>query len=127
LAKPFAIGLTMTGAISAGTYTAGVLDFLLEALDQWEAAKAGELPPDERGRVPWHDVVISVLSGASAGSICAALLAASLGRAFSPADGRASPPADQNTFYDVWVRNARIEGLPSAMRESSGLCSTRTT
>ena len=60
MAKPFAIGLTMTGAISAGTYTAGVLDFLLEALDQWEAAKAGELPPDERGRVPWHDVVISV-------------------------------------------------------------------
>ena len=37
---PFEIGLVMAGAISAGTYTAGVIDFLIEALDEWESAKA---------------------------------------------------------------------------------------
>mgnify|MGYP003342307022 CR=1 FL=1 len=30
---PFKIGLVMAGAVSAGAYTAGVLDFLLEALE----------------------------------------------------------------------------------------------
>jgi hypothetical protein len=31
--KEFQIGLTMSGAISAGAYTAGVVDFLVEALE----------------------------------------------------------------------------------------------
>ena len=39
----------MAGAISAGAYTAGVLDFLMEAMDEWYAAKAQvEGRPDER-------------------------------------------------------------------------------
>jgi hypothetical protein len=57
----FKIGINMAGAISAGAYTAGVLDFLIEALDQWEAAK-------QRGdMVPRHEVSLDVFSGASAG------------------------------------------------------------
>ena len=38
----------MAGAISAGAYTAGVFDFLIEALDEWEKAKqfAREHPDD---------------------------------------------------------------------------------
>ena len=34
--KTFHLAITMAGAISAGAYTAGVFDFLLEALDEWE-------------------------------------------------------------------------------------------
>ena len=37
--KPFRIGVNMAGAVSAGAYTAGVLDFLIEALDTWYEAK----------------------------------------------------------------------------------------
>jgi hypothetical protein len=35
----FHLGLTMAGAVSAGCYTAGVMDYLFEALDLWERAK----------------------------------------------------------------------------------------
>jgi hypothetical protein len=38
--KTFDIGLVLAGAISAGAYSAGVVDFLIEALDAWEDAKA---------------------------------------------------------------------------------------
>ena len=108
--KPFKIGLTMAGAISAGAYTAGVLDFLLEALAQWDAARARGLPPDDRG-VPAHAVEISVVSGASAGSICAALFAAIVGRRHAPMSGDAPPLRGANKLYDTWVRDARMEGL----------------
>ena len=41
LIKPgvFELGLVLAGAVSAGAYTAGVLDFLMEAMDAWERAK----------------------------------------------------------------------------------------
>jgi hypothetical protein len=35
-AGTFEIGLVLAGAVSAGAYTAGVLDFLYEALDYWD-------------------------------------------------------------------------------------------
>ena len=64
--RGFKIVINMAGAISAGAYTAGVLDFMTEALDAWSKAKAaGE-------EVPQHDVVIEGFSGASAGGLCAA-------------------------------------------------------
>ena len=34
----FEIGLCMAGAVSAGAYTAGVMDYLIETLDKWEQA-----------------------------------------------------------------------------------------
>ena len=37
--KDFHIGLAISGAVSAGAYAAGVLDFLIEALDEWYASK----------------------------------------------------------------------------------------
>jgi len=37
--KTFHLAITMAGAISAGAYTAGVMDFLLEALDDWTEMK----------------------------------------------------------------------------------------
>ena len=72
--REFQIGLTMSGAISAGAYTAGVIDFLIEALDAWEYARNGP----EADTVPGHRVGIKVMSGASAGAITAAIAAIAL-------------------------------------------------
>mgnify|MGYP000882124132 FL=1 len=73
----FEIALVLAGAVSAGAYTAGVLDYLLETLDLWEAEKARLTAagvPLDQWTVPPHAVRLRVVSGASAGSICAALL-----------------------------------------------------
>jgi hypothetical protein len=35
----FDLGLALAGAVSAGAYTAGVLDFLFQALNEWEKAR----------------------------------------------------------------------------------------
>lgn len=70
----FQIGLAMSGAISAGAYTAGVFDFLIQALDAWEAARNGA----DRDKIPNHNVGIKVMTGASAGAITAAIGAIAL-------------------------------------------------
>lgn len=66
--EPFDIGLVMAGAISAGAYTAGVVDFLLQALEEWQQLK-------DKGEGPPHDVKIRVMSGASAGGMTSAIYA----------------------------------------------------
>lgn len=65
------IGLCLAGAVSAGAYTAGVIDYLLETLERWEKAK--ELFPDDP-KIPRHKVEIEVITGASAGGICGGFL-----------------------------------------------------
>jgi hypothetical protein len=67
----------LAGAISAGAYTAGVIDFLFQALSEWEAQR------DEPG-VPQHRVVLKVVAGASAGAITGALGAIGLARGLQP-------------------------------------------
>lgn len=70
----FVLGITMAGAVSAGAYNAGVFDFLIQALEEWEKAKAADAQQSPQNRaVPSHDVQIPVISGASAGGITAAL------------------------------------------------------
>lgn len=99
----YQLGLCMAGAVSAGAYTAGALDFLIEALDTWEAAR-------ERGeKVPSHRVRLRALSGASAGGMCAAILAALLHRRFPPARDAASRA--QNPLWQAWVEGPSIEKL----------------
>lgn len=105
----YRIGLAMAGAVSAGAYSAGVLDFLIEALDAWYDAKA-------RGdAVPMHDVSVVVSSGASAGSMCSALLAVALPYAFShirlDSGRKPSGNTNDNPFYRAWVDRIRIEAL----------------
>jgi hypothetical protein len=103
---PFRIGINMAGAISAGAYTAGVLDFLIQALDQWHEAKArGDL-------VPAHDVSIEVMSGASAGGMCAAIGSVALQEQFPPVTS-ANPAGDQsaNKLYSSWVERIDIQSL----------------
>lgn len=113
----FEIGLTMAGAVSGGAYTAGVLDFLVEALDAWEQAREREadLAPSARS-VPWQPVVVNAASGASAGSMCTAILGAVLSSSFPHVRARdidaAQPLADKgNPLFDSWVRQIRIEDL----------------
>ena len=38
-ADTFEVALVLSGAISAGAYTAGVIDFLIEALESWQNEK----------------------------------------------------------------------------------------
>lgn len=104
----FHLGINMAGAVSAGAYTAGVLDFLMEALEEWYAAKASA-----NMAVPLHDVSLDVFSGASAGGMCAAISAAMVRSSFqhirNPAD--ASVRGTNNKFYESWVNQIDIEPL----------------
>jgi hypothetical protein len=102
----FELGLVMAGAISGGAYAAGVLDFLIQALDAWEDAKA------QGGDVPRHQLVIPVMSGASAGAMVAAIAAVSFGSETRPVVDVAAPPvAELNRLYDAWVRQIDIHEL----------------
>jgi hypothetical protein len=72
----FRLGLTMAGAISAGAYSGGVFDMIFEALAAWEREKARLRDagiPEADWPVPSHDVIVPVISGASAGSITGAV------------------------------------------------------
>lgn len=100
--KDFHLGLTMSGAISAGAYTAGVFDFLIQALDEWEKTRDGGKT------VPDHRIGIKVMAGASAGSITAAIGALAL------LDGGQTPGLHRDhtgrafhyylpKLYDAWV------------------------
>ncbi len=116
------IGLVMAGAISAGAYTAGVVDFLLQALSEWErlgvkglAAKT-EDPAVVAERhtysdAPAHRAVLSAMSGASAGGMTAAITAASLGGDIDPATTIPHPNPAANRLYDSWVNRIDISVL----------------
>lgn len=119
----FHLGLTMAGAISAGAYSAGVFDFLVEALDAWEKRRreleeAGT-PPGEWD-VPRHRVVIPVVSGASAGGITGALGLLALAEQ-QPAgavprtrsyDGVGDVTFRLPRLYAAWVERIRFVGQP---------------
>lgn len=75
----YRIAVSMSGAISAGAYTAGVFDFLIQALAELEYARRDPKHPDH-GDVPKHYIPkIVALTGASAGGICTAVGTVGLG------------------------------------------------
>ena len=113
--KPrFEIGLVLAGTVSAGAYTAGVLDLFLEALDEREAARraAAANPSDPLHAAaianppldPFHEVVIPVVSGTSGGGMNAALLFAHADRPVPPARTAAQASAGVNPFAEAWVK-----------------------
>ena len=102
----FEIGLVMAGAVSAGAYTAGVVDFLIQALDQWHEGKQGDDP-----RCPRHDVSLKVMAGASAGGMSVAIAAAQLCEAHVPAADPRSPGPPDNKLLRSWVRRIDIARL----------------
>jgi Patatin-like phospholipase len=105
--RTFELGLVMAGAISAGAYTAGVLDFLFEALDAYDEAKSN---PGWDG--PTHDVRIPIMSGASAGgmtsAICALYAFHDLAHVWP---GKPVPAPEQNRLYSSWVSDISLDRL----------------
>jgi hypothetical protein len=107
-AKHFQLGLVLAGAISAGAYTAGVLDFLFQALGEWENARGNP-------GVPNHRVVLKVIAGASAGAISGALGAIALARGFAPREFTHAEIEDR--YPDRYPRHQRFRCvLPSLHR-----------
>jgi hypothetical protein len=102
----FELGLCMAGAISGGAYTAGVLDFLIEALDAFAAERK------KLGDNRLHQVRLPVMGGASAGGMCSAIATAFLDRSFPPV--RANTPLAEkscNPLYRAWVEEIDITRL----------------
>lgn len=95
----FQVGICMAGAVSAGAYTAGVMDYLLEALTAYE---------ENRGKdgFPSHKVEIPVMGGASAGGMTAIITAAALQQGITPITAPLSDPLQErpeNMLYHSWV------------------------
>jgi hypothetical protein len=105
--KEFGVGLALAGAISAGAYTGGVLDFLFQALEEWEKARGA---PD----VPQHRTGIKVIAGASAGAITGALGLVALSRDLDPQTPSEQAAGDPRcvlpTLYTAWVVRPRMVG-----------------
>ena len=104
----FEFALCFAGSVSAGAYLAGVTDFLVEALDCWEAAKQAGTPG-----IPTHTVRLNALSGTSGGGMTSLILASALGRKITPARaGKSSSlkPAE-NPLYATWVKGIDITQL----------------
>lgn len=119
----------MAGAVSAGAYTAGVIDYLLETLRDWQLEKDKNLAilrelfpgkedhtslnPDEINKleekgydfgIPMHDVVIEVLGGASAGAMTAAVTTLALCTENNPVTTQVKGDGPTgNLIYDAWV------------------------
>ncbi len=98
--KTYEIGLTLGGTVSAGTYTAGVLDYLMEALDAWTRGKE-----DNSSDAPLHKVVIGAIAGASGGAINGAIFTRLAGWHF-PHGAVAGNP-----YYDLWVNGVDLMKL----------------
>ena len=101
----YELALVLGGTVSAGCYTAGALDFLIEALDSWHAAKDRNDP-----RAPTHNLAIRVIAGTSGGGVNAAITARALAFKFPPVTRGTSPslPETGNPFYDTWVNKIRL-------------------
>jgi predicted acylesterase/phospholipase RssA len=98
-------GICMAGAVSAGAYTAGVMDYLLEALEHWEKAKQLQQQGKLSG-VPKHNFLIEVLGGASAGGMTAAITAAGIQGDFEPVTAKNYTDesiSTNNPLYSAWV------------------------
>ncbi len=97
MAKKLAI--TISGAVSLGSYESGVAFEILDALAQHNAWAAASNLPAER-------IEIDVLTGASAGGMTVAMIAQ---RLFY--DGASMGQPYDNPLYNAWVTTVDIAGL----------------
>jgi hypothetical protein len=105
----FRLGLVLNGTAAAGAWTAGALDFLVEALDLWEDKKREDRERgDGRPTVPDHELRVGIAGGASGGGVCAALLARAAGWDFPHAADAGAPANAANPFWRVWVESLDI-------------------
>ena len=96
----FHLGLCLAGAVSAGAYTAGVMDYLVEALENWEQQKT-----THKDSIPNHQVTIKVIGGASAGGMTGILTLAHLLKKHQPIQTLAHPLEEhpENLLFNSWV------------------------
>lgn len=97
----FYIGLCMAGAVSAGAYTAGALDYLFEALEEWQKRKDAKVPG-----TPMHNVVIPVMGGASAGGMTGLVAASAINNPtvhINPPSSKLLAEHPENKLYHSWV------------------------
>ncbi len=93
---PKRIAITIAGAVSLGSYEAGVLYELLEAI-----RKVNEAATDEASKI-----YIDVITGASAGAMTAAMVAERL-----MFDGQSLQNEFTNPLYEAWVERISLLGL----------------
>ncbi|MGH7045277.1 MAG: patatin-like phospholipase family protein [Stellaceae bacterium] len=104
--RTFELGLVLGGTVSAGAYTAGALDFLIEALDAWTQQRdAGDAV------APKHNVVLRVVTGTSGGGVCAAVAARALNFAFDPVSRGTlvGEGPTGNPLYDIWIETLTLD------------------
>lgn len=112
------LGICMAGAVSAGAYTAGVIDYLLETLEAWEEAKKHDT---NENQVPTHRVLISAISGSSAGGIISVMLPKMFYTEGQPHVSLNTPAQTddtkaQNMLYNTWV-NFYLKGDQNILDE----------
>lgn len=91
------LAITISGAVSLGSYEAGVLYEILAAIAAHNTD--ANTPAAER-------IIIDVLTGASAGGMCATILAQKL-----LYDGASLNGVNSNALHDPWVTDISLEGL----------------
>jgi hypothetical protein len=112
----FYVGLCMAGAVSAGAYTAGVMDYLLEALEEWQKRKDRNEPG-----TPMHNVVIPVIGGASAGGMTGIITASAIN---NPIEHIKEASSDllkehpENKLYNSWVDLLSADMFPMLLDTS---------
>src|SRR6185437_6110708 len=104
---PKKLAITIAGAVSLGSYEAGVLWEVLDAIRQHNQDPATK--PEEK-------VIIDVLTGASAGGMTAVILAQKL--LFN--SGEFKGPYD-NPLYNAWVKGIGLEGLQNYQKDENPL------
>lgn len=105
--RVFNIGFALAGGATRGAYTAGVLDFIFQALRDLEQQRLED--PDS---VPPWRVNLKTIAGTSAGGITAAIATAAIGTSIEPLSSDQNPPdPENNKFYDVWVKQVDSKAL----------------
>jgi hypothetical protein len=94
---PKRLAVTIAGAVSLGSYEAGVL---------WEVLDAIKQHNNNAKTAPRNKIIIDVITGASAGGMTAAILAQKLLYSADEFKG----PYD-NPLYYAWVERISLEGL----------------
>jgi len=102
----FEFALVLGGTVSAGAYTAGAMDFLVEALDCMSKAQ-------REGRAPQHKVRLKLIAGTSGGGVNAAIAARALAYEYPHVTrGTAiGTGGSGNPFYDTWINTLRLDGF----------------
>jgi predicted acylesterase/phospholipase RssA len=105
MAKKLAV--TIAGAVSLGSYEAGVLWEVLDAIRQHNEDQ--KTPPEDK-------IIIDVITGASAGGMTAVILAQKL-----LYGGEEFKAAYDNPLYNTWVKRISLTGLQATGINESAL------